>query len=342
MDFSRRRALQMAALAATASPFRRAFAQGGANTAAQFVPKPYKIDAYSRHLQWLRSPGEVAQAVTDMGFDGLDITVRPYPGHVDPERVATDLPPFVEAIRRAGLQVRTITAPITDADSPHAEAILDTAASLGIHHYWWGTFRYQPGKSVMDQLDALKPRVAKLARLNAKYGMKAMYHTYSGPSTVGAAIWDLLSVFRDFDPAHVSFHYDTGHMANAGGNGTWALNLRAAGAYVGGLSIKDSVLEPGPVAGQNGAGATGLGRSQANGWHVRQVPLGTGMVDLPMLAQILKEIAFDGPVEIQAEYPNGGADNAQDKLSLPRDRVLGAMRRDLSVLKDAFGRAGLV
>jgi hypothetical protein len=32
----------------------------------------------------------------------------------------------------------------------------------------------------MQQLDALKPRVAKLAALNAKYNMTAMYHTYSG------------------------------------------------------------------------------------------------------------------------------------------------------------------
>ncbi|HKV48131.1 MAG TPA: hypothetical protein VJN69_08575, partial [Candidatus Acidoferrales bacterium] len=59
------------------------------------VANPMKIDAYSRHLQWLRDPNEVAQAVVDMGFDGLDITVRPYPGHVDPARVAQDLPPFV-------------------------------------------------------------------------------------------------------------------------------------------------------------------------------------------------------------------------------------------------------
>jgi hypothetical protein len=87
-----------------------------------------------------------------MGFQGLDVTVRPYPGHVDPTKVATDLPRFVEPIRRAGLQVRTITCPITDADSPNAEAILDAASSLGIHHYWWGTFRYEAGKPILAQL----------------------------------------------------------------------------------------------------------------------------------------------------------------------------------------------
>jgi sugar phosphate isomerase/epimerase len=115
-----------------------------------------------------------------------------------------------------------ITCPITDADSPNAEQILQTASSLGIKHYWWGTFRYEQGKSLLQQLDALKPRVEKLAKLNEKYKMKAMYHTYSMPGTVGCNVWDFLSVLRNFDPAYVGFHWDVGHTSLAGGNGTWA------------------------------------------------------------------------------------------------------------------------
>lgn len=375
-------------------------------------PGKLKVDAYSRHLQWLRDPEQVAEAVVEMGFDGLDITVRPYPGHVDPEKVAEQLPPFVKAIRKHGLLVRTITSPITDADSPNVEQILQTASSLGITHYWWGTFRYEPGKPVLPQLEALKPRVAKLAALNAKYKMTAMYHTYSGSGTVGAAIWDLLYVLKNFEPTQVGFHYDIGHMTNAGGNGTWALNMRAAGPYIAGISAKDSVFEPTLVVNEGGPltpemqamvaaaggrrgggspGAAGRGRgagaaetpagpgagSQAGGsrqvrarggnmtggpgasggrggrgsgggrggnsaWRVRQVPLGTGMDDLPQVAAVLKEIGFSGPVEIQAEYPNGGAESAQDKITLPREMVLGAMKRDLLALKMAFGPSGLL
>jgi len=268
----------------------------------------------------------------------------------------------------------------------------------------------------MPQLEALKPRVAKLAALNAKYKMTAMYHTYSGSGTVGAAIWDMLYVLKNFEPAQVGFHYDIGHMTNAGGNGTWALNMRAAGPYIAGISAKDSVFEstlavsgggpltpemqatvaasgrrgpggPGggpPVAGGRGGGrgpggdaapgsaagarAGGLGQPGAPGanagggapvagrggrggggrsagnpnWRVRQVPLGTGMDDLPQVAAILKEIGFSGPVEVQAEYPNGGAESAQDKLTLPRAMVLGAMKRDLLALKMAWRPSGLL
>ena len=236
--------------------------------------KKLKVDAYSRHLQWLLTADEVAEAAIEMGFDGVDITVRPYPGHVDPAKVATDLPPFVKTIRKHGLQVVTMTCPITDADSPNAEQMLATASSLGLTHYWWGTFRYEQGKPIQAQLEALKPRVEKLAALNAKYKMKAMYHTYSGNGTVGAAIWDFLSVLRNFDPAQVGFHYDIGHMTNAGGNGTWALNLRAAGPYIAGVSAKDSLMEPtlhvsggGPLTPEMAAtvAASGRGRGGPGG-----------------------------------------------------------------------------
>jgi len=301
--------------------------------------KPLKVDLFSRHLQWLRKADEMAEAVNEMGFDGVDITVRPYPGHVDPTRVAQDLPPFVNTIRKHGVLVREIACPVMDADSPNAEEILATASSLGITHYWGSPFRYATGKPIVQQLDDLKPRLAKLVALNAKYKMTGMYHTNEGSNSVGAAIWDLLYVFKNFDPAQIGFHYDLGHMTIGGGNGTWALNLRAAGPYIAAISVKDFVLETNP----NPDGGAGRGRgAMPNGWRVKPVPLGSGLINLPELANILKETAFSGPFEIQAEYPNGGAESAQDKITLPREQVLGAMKRDLTALRTAFGPSGLL
>ncbi len=53
--------------------------------------------------------------------------------------------------------------------------------------------------------DLFKPKVERFAALNAKYKMTGMYHTYSGEGMVGAAIWDLLYVLKNFDPAQVDF-----------------------------------------------------------------------------------------------------------------------------------------
>jgi hypothetical protein len=75
---------------------------------------------------------------------------------------------------------------------------------------------------------------------------------------------------------------------------------------------------------------------------VRYVPLGMGMINLPLFADILKEINFDGPFEVQAEYPLGGADGGLDKITLPKAQVLGALKRDRLTVKAAFAASGLV
>ena len=358
--------------------------------AAGAAPAKLKVDIYSRHLQWLRSADEVADAAVEMAFDGVNITVRDYPGHVNPAKVAAELPPFVRAIRSRGLVVRSITTNIADADSPNAEPILATASSLGITHFWWGTYRYEAGKPIMAQLEALRPRVAKLAAMAERYKITAAYHTYSMPNTVGSAMWDLLSILKDFDPKYVGFHYDTGHEAHHI-NGLWEVNMRAAGPYIAAVAAKDympiqdiglkgeggpyqlptaAAAQPprqgGAAPGAAGRGAAGAGGARrggggggrgagaapsatrtgtwgaGNGWRTRTVPLGTGMVNLPQVAAVLKDINFAGPLEIQAEYPNGGAESAQDKITLPKIMVLGAMKRDLLTLRRGFAASGLL
>jgi len=283
-----------------------------------------KIDIYGRHLLWLRSADEVAMAAKQMGYDGVDVNVRANgQGHVLPDRVAQDLPPFVAAIRKHGLEVSAITPSIADADTPYAEDILRTAAELGIRYYWWGTFRYSANKPIMQQLDDLKPRVAKLAALNKKYGMTAMYHTYAG-NAIGTPIWDFLYVLKEFDPALVGFHYDLGHMTREGANGLWATNLRAAGAYVKGISVKDFIWAKGNE-----------GR-----WRTEWVPLGEGLVQLDQFAAILKEMQFSGPIENQPEYSDGVG--GETEIKIPRERVFAALKKDQEVLRRSLAKVDLV
>jgi sugar phosphate isomerase/epimerase len=299
----------------------------GRPVGAQAVPasrRPLNVDIYGRHLLWAKTPPDVAAAAREAGYDGVDLNVRPGgQGHVTPERVRHDLPAFVKAVRAEGVAVTAITPPIVDADSPFADAILGTAASLGITHYWWGTYRYERGTPIATQLEALKPRVATLAALNARHGMTAMYHTYAG-NAVGTPIWDLLSILRDHDPRHVGFHYDVGHMVREGANGLWATNLRAAGRYVTGVSVKDFVWT----------------RTPAGQWRTDWVPLGQGLVKLGELATILKEIEFAGPIENQPEYDGGLGGKAE--LTIPRERFIAAIRQDQEVLRAALAAAGLV
>jgi L-ribulose-5-phosphate 3-epimerase len=329
---------------------------------AALPPQPtgkFPLQVYSRDLQWLRTPQDVAQAVIDVGLQGVDLTVMPYPGHVDPTKVKTDLPAFVSGLKQNGISVTAITSSITDADSPNAEDIVATASSLGIHYYSWGGFRYNQGQPYQPQLDALKPRVAKLAKLNQKHGVKALYQPRAGAGNVGAAFFDFLDVLRNFDPRFVSFRYDTGNLLQASPD-TVTTQLLLGAAYIGGVALNDAVVkldlpvwhdgvfvgDPKSVAGQ-GAGGDNTGRSGGDPlaiggggrplpYRVNLVPVGTGMVDLVSLGKTLKEINFSGPAECQSDWPLGGAELGNDQITLPRQRVLGQIKHNRLMVEEAF------
>ncbi len=309
-------------------------------SSAQSAPKKLKLDAYSRTLHWLRKPEEVAQACHEIGNTTIDLTVRVYPGHVDPERVKADLPPFVKALRQDGITVTTMAAEITDANTPNVEAMLETASSLGIHHHWWRGFTVDPSMPYPKQIESLKPRVAGLAKLNEKYGMKAMYHPGGGFSS---AFTDLLDLVRNFDPRYVSIQYDTGNFQQTNQQ-VLAQQIRIGGRYIGGFVFKDFVFEKSAPATQAADNPAGRGRGRSpNGWGSRQVPVGTGVLDLPLIAQTLKEIGFDGPMECQPEWPElGGANNGLDKISIPREELIALLKRDYVTVTAALSQAGLV
>jgi sugar phosphate isomerase/epimerase len=372
--------LSSAAIAAAAFP---ASASGQSAEMPPALPGKLRLDAYSRTLHWLRTPGEVADACHQIGNTSIDLTVRPGSGHVDPAKVATDLPIFVKGVRAGGIEVSMIAPNITEAEDQYAEATLDAASALGIRYYWWGTFRFDETKPYWSQLDALKPKVEKIAKLNEKYGMKGMAHPRDGAASVSGAFFDLLYVLKNFDPRWVSFQYDTHHLLQAYDSG-WVQQLRLGTPYIGGFVWKDVMIEPagspnpddewraahprpnaGPTDGAGmgaagGAGGFGGGRGQGRGGfgggrgrggnpgaptksRIRQVPVGTGMINLALIAQTLKEINFNGPMECEPEWPElGGADQGATELAIPREQAIALLKRDYDAMTGIMGSAGLV
>jgi sugar phosphate isomerase/epimerase len=362
---NRREVLRMGAVAVVAAAV-------AGPLAAQ--PAPLKLDAYSRTLHWLRTPGEVADACHQIGNTTIDLTVRPGSGHVDPTKVATDLPMFVKGLRAGGIEVSMIAPNITEAADPNAEATLDAASSLAIHYYWWGTFRFDESKPYWPQLDALKPKVEKIAKLNEKYGMKGMAHPRDGAASVSGAFFDLLYVLKNFDPRWVSFQYDTHHLAQAFDSG-WVEQLRLGTPYIGGFVWKDVMFEPasspnpddewrvahprpaqaagasdtaglGSPGAERGRGGLGRGTSRNTAGpsrtRIRQVPVGTGMLNLALIAQTLKEIGFNGPMECEPEWPQlGGADQGATALSIPREETIALLKRDYDTMMGIMTSAGL-
>src|SRR4051812_49121886 len=145
------------------------------------------INVFSKNFHWLDYKN-MADVVAELGFDGIDLTVRPE-GHVLPERVADDLPKAVDAIKKAGLQIHMIVTAITNADDKFTEPILQAASSQGIGYYRTGWISYDEKKSIDDNLDYFKTQMSKLTALNRKYKIRGDYQNHSGLS-FGSPLWD--------------------------------------------------------------------------------------------------------------------------------------------------------
>jgi sugar phosphate isomerase/epimerase len=303
---------------ATSAAFAGAASSGGALTASH----PLKVAIFSKHLLFLHDE-QLADSAAEIGFDGVDLAVRKG-GHVAPERVKQDLPRVIGILRKRGLEVPMITTDIVDANTPYAEDILSTASQLGIHYYRWGGLVYKPDIPLAQQLDAMKPRVEKLAALNARYKATAMYHTHSGLNVVGASIWDLHELLSGFDPTSVGVNYDVGHATVEGGFGGWINSFRITDKYLQGIAVKDFLWE----------------RKGPGNWRPAWKPLGEGMVRLPEFFKMVAASGFSGPLQLHFEYPLGGAENGKAEVA-DKAAVFAQMRRDLQQLRTNQRGAGL-
>ena len=283
-------------------------------------PDAYKISIFSKHLQWLNY-AEMAQVAAQIGFDGVDITVRPS-GHVLPERVAEDLPKAVDAVKKAGMNVYMITTAITDADEPTAETILKTASALGIKHYRMGWLNYNTQKNIEDSLKDIEVKLAKLADLNKKYSISGEYQNHSG-EYFGAPIWDLYTVLNRINSPWIGSQYDILHATVEGAN-AWPIGLKLIKPYIKSIDIKDFQWT-----------------KKDGKWISEIVPLGEGFIDFKNYLNSLKLYGVNVPVSMHYEYALGGAEHGATSLTIDRTEVIKAMQKDLNLFKTLLRTSGL-
>src|SRR6187549_3273715 len=79
-----------------------------AQQAQAAAPPPRKLimDCYTRNVHWIRDNDQIAEAAIEMTCGGVQPTVQAYPGHIDPAKVAQELPAFVKTMQKHGLRVK--------------------------------------------------------------------------------------------------------------------------------------------------------------------------------------------------------------------------------------------
>lgn len=276
---------------------------------------PLKVHVFSKHLQFLNY-NDMADAAAEIGFDGVDLTVRPK-GHVLPERVADDLPKAIEAIRKANLSHTMMTTAVQDATNSVDKRILETAARLGVDFYRMNWLRYPENKSIPQAVEEFQQTIKGLSALNRKLGIVGCYQNHSG-NLAGASLWELWDILQTADKEHMGVQYDIRHAVVEGGL-SWRNGLRLIQPEIKILAIKDFVWT-----------------KKDNGYVVQNVPLGEGMVDFKSYFALLKEYNINVPVSLHFEYPLGGAEHGGTEISIDKKTIFDAMKKDLKWLHDMW------
>jgi len=270
-----------------------------------------QLCVFSKHFQDLDADA-LGKTLAGLGVPGVDLTVR-REGHVEPVKVATDLPRFGEILRGHGVKITMLTTEITDVNAPDARAVIEAAGKMGVKFiklgYWgyrgWGHYREQE-KEVRGALAALEPVL--LAN-----SVTAGFHVHSG-NYMGLSANYIERLIADRNPKAVGVFYDIGHDTLEGSAGGWRMDLDLVRDRLVMVAVKNMIWEPAKRA-ENGR--------QTWSWTV--VPLSDGLADIPAFFELLKLIPFTGPLSFHSEYEMRGAplvEQTRQDLSFVRDRDL--------------------
>ena len=277
-----------------------ALALPGRSPAESAAPRRFTYCAFVKFLTDL-DYDELADAMAEAGFDGIELTARKKESYIDPARAEEELPRLNEALAKRDLKITILTTDILRADEPGAEPLLRAAVKNGVSRYRLGFHRYDERQPILPQLAALEPVFRDLAALNRELGIAALYQNHCGANKLGATVWDLHRLIENLPVSEIGCVFDIRHATVEGGE-AWPVYWDLMKPHLGAISVKDF---------------------RWNGRKSQHVPLGTGRVD-PTFFQLLRKSEFAGPISVHVEY--AGDQGAQANVE--------ALERDFATLRN--------
>ena len=337
------------------------------------TPRRLIMDAYSRHLHWLRTADEVAEVAIEMTCGGVNPTIQQYPGHIDPVKVTTELRAFVKLNAKHNTTLMYHTRAGANSVGSVVWDLLYVMKDfdpkyVGFH---WDTGHMTHHGSNMWELlmRTAGPYVVAMAWKDRSWeqdlGLLGEGGPYTGPHPRVEPLVTQPDGSAVPGAPRVPGAAGRGAGAPAGGRGAAG---RSGRGRSGGGDEEDAPLDAarggrsGPLRGP--ANPAGAGSIDANnplfrsrdgempkrpiggknargaGWSAPNVAMGTGVVSISRVATLLAEIGFNGPSELQSEYAGiGGAETGVDTLTRPRQWVIGMLKRDVITIRKSFEMA---
>jgi sugar phosphate isomerase/epimerase len=134
-------------------------------------------------------------------------------------------------------------------------------------------------RTILPQLAALVPVFHDIAALNRELGIAALYQNHCGADMLGATVWDLHSLIKDYPVTEIGCVFDIRHAIVEAGE-AWPIYWDLMKPHLGAISVKDF---------------------RWNGRKSQHVPLGTGQLD-PKFFEMVQKSEFAGPISVHVEY----------------------------------------
>jgi sugar phosphate isomerase/epimerase len=247
---------------------------------------PFTIVLNSKFFSQL-SVEQLGQKARELGYDGVDLCVRP--GHpVHPENVRAALPAAAKRWEAEGIVCPMATAAVTlnDPAAPEVPGLFAGCADAGVPRLKIGFWRFRENEPFRDQLDHARRALAGFAALAQEHGVQVCYQTHSGPC-LGSNCAGLLALLDGLDPRHVGAYPDLGHLALDGED--LAMGLAMIADWLSVVAIKDAYHAPQPPGSEPP-------------FAPRFVPVGSGSVNWRRALDLLRRLAFTGPLTVHTEY----------------------------------------
>jgi len=251
-----------------------------------------KIIYFSKFDERL-SVHDLGEKVKVMGFDGIDLVVRP--GHpVNPDNVSEVLPKAQRTWKSQGIEAAMITTNMDflNPQAPLAKRLYAVCNETNIKWVKIGYWAYKRGQNYWEEVDKIRKTLEEFEKLSRKYEVKTCYHAHSGP-LYGSNCAGLMCLIRGFDPEYIGAYVDTGHLFLDGED--YEMGLAMVREYLCLIALKDVVYI----------------KDEEDGELIDKrmfVKLGGGLVPWKKFFGLLLSNGYDGPLSIHGEYELRGLD----------------------------------
>jgi sugar phosphate isomerase/epimerase len=260
------------------------------------------------------SISEIAVAAKELGFDGIDLLIRPG-FQVEPTRPEA-LPAAIRTLKNAGLSVPIATTDLTDpAQDTTTERLLQACAEEDVRLIRLGYWKYDPQRGYQSCFDTARRDLDALETLARKMGITLLIQLHGG--TIHSSGPLTAALLTEHDPKYLGAYPDPGNQSVQEGRENWRLTLDLLQPWLRCIGVKNGGWFPVKYA-LNGSGQ--------RRWQSDWMGIADGMVPWDEIINHLATTGYNGLLSFHSHY------------EVPFAQVLEQTRADLQFVHRLLAR----